>query len=150
MNITKQGKARQAPFPHQPLAPDAGSLLSSSLGATGRGRIVRATCCLGSQQPRFSLENKAWTIPHIPHCVAQFSPMSWAYLSDKVVLKSSMSRCSCWTSSSFLLITSGFCKSSWVPGCCVAEEESILRALASQLGNTSCGGVIWLGSSWGP
>lgn len=66
------------------------------IAADRRQEIVRAgpagRC---SQQTRFSLREHSLSSPSTPHCVTQFSPMSWAYLSDMVVLKSSMSRRSC-------------------------------------------------------
>lgn len=54
----------------------------SPLGAA-EGRIVRAGT--------FGEDRNSQVPSGPPHCVAQFSPMSWAYLSDRLVLKSSMS-----------------------------------------------------------
>lgn len=55
-----------------------------------------------------------WIYPHWTHShwVMQFSPISWAYRSETVVLSSSTSRRSCWASFSFFCRPSGLSQSS--------------------------------------
>lgn len=84
--------SRVSPHPRCRLLPPCHPFSENSSKQEARG-------CQGRTCWTELLADRPWGMQspmlRIPHCVTQFSPMSWAYLSDMAVLKSSMSRRSC-------------------------------------------------------